>query len=61
MVYLGLTSNIVCLVIVDQDFVYSTVNLVVVDNNSKEPRQLFSRDDQIISLSSYNLVFTTFY
>ena len=40
MVYLGFTINIVCLVIVDQAFVYSTVNLVVVDNNSKEPWEL---------------------
>ena len=40
MVYLGFTFNIVCLVIVDQGFEYSTVNLVVVDNNRKEPREL---------------------
>ena len=40
MVYLGSTINIVCLVIVYQGFIYSTVNLVVVDNNSKEPREL---------------------
>ena len=40
MVYLGFTFNIVCLVIVDQGFAYGTVNLVVVDNNSKEPWEL---------------------
>ena len=40
MVYLGFTFNITCLVIVYQGFVYSTVNLVVVENNGKEPREL---------------------
>ena len=38
--YLGFTINIVCLVIVDQGFIYSTVNLVVVNNNSKELQEL---------------------
>ena len=40
MVYQGFTINIVFLVIVYLGFIYSTVNLVVVDNNSKEPREL---------------------
>ena len=40
MVYPGFTFNIVCLVIVNQGLEYSTVNLVVVDNNSKEPQEL---------------------
>ena len=40
MVYLGFTFNIICLVIVYQGFVYSTVNLGVVENHSKEPGEL---------------------
>ena len=40
MVYLGFTFNIICLVIVYQGFVYSTVNSVVVEYNGKEPWEL---------------------
>ena len=40
MVYLGFTFNILCLVFVYKGFVYSTANLVVVENNRKEPQEL---------------------